>query len=171
MHKLCSETPSLPEVILKDLADYKERQYSLGRENSDLTINIRLRYHFLIMVLNFERTARGTFHFTQEVLENFWSKVLVSNRSEAQGSTERFWGGDYLTECMRECLFENFVKYDIRNHAGFVGLQLFKSNFRIPSFSDSLSRKNFQKSACVGSDQQAGNSLPKQLNISTANSV
>lgn len=171
VHKLCSETPSLPEIILRDLAEYKERQYNLGRENSELSINVRLRYHFLMSVLNSERTARGTFHFTQEVLESFWSKVLVSNRSEAKGLDDRFWGGDYITECTRECLFENLVKYDIRSHAGFVGLQLFKFNFRIPSFSGSLSRKNFRRSACVRSGQQAGNSLPRQLNISTANSV
>lgn len=171
VHKLCSETPSLPEIILRDLAEYKERQYNLGRENTGSNLNVRIRYHFLMSVLNSERTARGKFHFTPEVLESFWSKVLVSNRSEAQGLDERFWGGDYITECMRESLFENIVKYDIRIHVGFVRQQLFESDFRIPSFSDSLSRKNFQRSAWVRSDQQAGNSLPRQLNILTTNLV
>ena len=122
VHKLCAETPPLPVVILNDLAEYKERRYNLGRENTELSDHIRLRCDFLMSALDCEKLSQGNFQFTQEVLEGFWSKVLSSASPASREQEERFWGGDYITECMRDILFEFLWKCDICSHAGLVNL-------------------------------------------------
>lgn len=155
---LCSETPPLPEVILQDLADYKDRQYGLGRENTDLSTHIRLRISFLMSVLNANKVGQGNFHFTGDILESFWNKVLTSGLPIEHQLEERFWGGDYITECMRDILFEFIWKYDIHNHAGLVHLLSFHADCRIHNFSDSISSRNSLALVCVASDLRVGNS-------------
>jgi hypothetical protein len=169
VHKLCSGTPSLPVVILNDLEDYKDRQYSLGRENTEVGPHIRLRYSFFMSVLHAERVAGGDFHFTQEILENFWSKVLTSGKPGTSGLDEQFWGGDYITECMRDILFEFIWKYDVRSHAGLVNLLFITTDCRMLGFSGSLLRRSFLELLCIPSDLRVGNSWQRLLSISTTN--
>ena len=158
VRELCSETPPLAVVILQDLADYKGRQYSLGRENADMSAHIRLRFSFLMSVLNADKVGQGNFHFGAEILEDFWNKVLTSGLPVEHQLDQRFWGGDYITECMRDILFEFMWKYDIRNHAGLVHLLSFPADCRIHNFLDSSSNRSFPVSICMLSDPRVGNS-------------
>jgi hypothetical protein len=124
VRRLCMFTPSLPEVILGELAAWKKRQYSLGQEHAERGNIVPTRLHNLLYVLNYDRIGLGDYTFPREVLEEFWTAALL--RPGVNGNERQFWGGDTLTEMMRLTFFHVFArdKEDFRRYSALVYLSL-----------------------------------------------
>jgi hypothetical protein len=115
---LCFMSPSLPEVILGELAAWKIRQYMSGFEHVQRTQQIELRVQFLVHVLSADKNAGGGYQFPRKILEGFWSTALL--RSQEGGSEQQYWGGDGVTESIRVVLFHILAALDFRRHSGLV---------------------------------------------------
>jgi hypothetical protein len=115
---LCFMSPSLPEVILGELATWKIHQYMSGFEHAQRTPQIELRVQFLVHVLSADKNAGGGYQFPRKVLEGFWSTALL--RSQEGGSEQQYWGGDGVTESIRVVLFHILAALDFRRHSGLV---------------------------------------------------
>jgi hypothetical protein len=117
--------PSLPEVILEELAGWKRRQYMAGLENEERTTLIQVRVQLLMFILGIERTFVDGFRFPREALEYFWSTALMKAREG--GNEVQYWGGDVVTELMRSMFFHNVSAVDLRRHPALVILSLMTS--------------------------------------------
>jgi hypothetical protein len=116
--KLCLANPSLPELILGELANWKTRQYTQGLENAQRASQIEIRVQFLVHVLSADKNAGGEYKFPREILEAFWSTALLSPLEDVR--REQYWGGDGVTESMRVVLFHILATLDFRCHSGLV---------------------------------------------------
>jgi len=115
--QLCFSRPSLPEIILRDLAHWKDQQYARGLE-MDPRREIDFRLPFLLTVLGLVGESGHTFKFSKELLEEFWDKVLLR---KSDGELDLgFWGGDALTESMRESFFKFLYAIKFEDHSGLV---------------------------------------------------
>jgi len=117
-HEFCRSNPSLPGLILEELAAWKKRQYDCGLQNAERPGQIQFRIQYLFNVLYFTSSVGG-FVFPRHVLEGFWDSALASSEDEAAESV--FWGGDYVTESIRLILFHGLSTIDINRHSGLVG--------------------------------------------------
>jgi hypothetical protein len=117
VHRLCMFTPSLPEVILEELAGWKRRQYMFGLENAERAAQIQVRVQLLMLVLGIERNPVDGFRFPREVLEDFWNTALM--RTE-DGGNDQYWGGDLVTEHMRLMLFHTISTTELRRSPALV---------------------------------------------------
>ena len=117
--RLCHFRPlCLPEILLSDLASWKARQYMLNMEHVARAPQIEYRIQFLLNVLAAEKNvAGGSYVFPRTVLEEFWDLALV--RSHAGGYGE-CWGGDAVTDSMRQMWFGMLAATDFRRHSGLV---------------------------------------------------
>jgi hypothetical protein len=122
VHQLCMLKPSLPEVILEELAGWKRRQYRAGLANEERTALIQVRVQLLMLILGIERAFVDGFRFPREVLENFWSTALM--KPGEGGNEAQYWGGDVVTELMRSMFFHNVSVVDPRRHPALVILFL-----------------------------------------------
>ena len=119
MSRLCHLKPSLPELILGELANWKSRQYVFGAENAQRSPLVELQIQFLIHVLAADKFVGGDYQFPREVLEEFWSNALIRS-GEDPGIEGQFWGGDGVTESLRLILFHTLSGTDFRRHSGLV---------------------------------------------------
>jgi len=119
--RLChvSPSPCLPEVLLSDLSSWKDRQYVLGMELANRSPQIEYRIQFLLNVLAADRKVEGGYVFPRKVLDEFWDKALT--RREPGGYAD-WWGGDAVTDSMRQIWFGMLALTDFRRHSGLVGL-------------------------------------------------
>lgn len=117
--KSCLMAPSLPEVILGELAGWKTRQYISGLENAQRNNQIEFRVQFLLQVLSWDKSAGGEYQFPREILEEFWNTALVRSE-DSVGMEQQYWGGDGVTESMRVVLFHLIGQVDFRRHSGLV---------------------------------------------------
>lgn len=115
--RLCSMTPSLPEVILDEFTTWKVRQYQLGFEHAQRSAQVEFRVQFLLHVLNADRNVGGTFQFSRETLEGFWNNTLM--RTE-EGGLDQWWGGDCVTETVRIIFFHILASVEFQSHSGLV---------------------------------------------------
>ena len=113
----CALRPSLPEVILGELAGWKQRQYQLGYEGADRSGQIQFRVQFLMHILQADKNVGGGYTFPRDVLEDFWRIALM--RCGDDGS-DQYWGGDGVTETMRVVLFHILAQTEFRRHSGLV---------------------------------------------------
>jgi len=119
MSRLCHMKPSLPEVILGELAYWKSRQYASGTENAQRSPLVEYQVQFLIQVIAADNYVGGGYQFPREVLEEFWSTALIRS-GEDPGMQTQFWGGDGVTESLRLILFHALSGIDFRRHSGLV---------------------------------------------------
>ena len=117
--KLCLMTPSLPEVILGELAAWKTRQYVLGFQNAQRGAQIEFRVQFLVHVLAADKIAGGEYQFPRRVLEEFWNTALLPPEDLGM---EQYWGGDGVTESIRIVFFHILANNDFRRHSALVRL-------------------------------------------------
>src|SRR5271156_1375644 len=116
--QLCFAQPSLPEIILRDLAHWKQQQYARGLEMMDHGyVQIHFRLVFLSQVLLGPAKSGHTFKFSHELLEEFWETALL--RKSAGPPHLGFWGGDAVTESIRYRFFEFLHHIDFA-HYGIV---------------------------------------------------
>lgn len=119
MSRLCHKKPSLPEVILGELAYWKFRQYASGGENAQRSSLVEYQVQFLIQVLAADKYVGGGYQFPRKVLEEFWSTALTRS-GEDPGMETQFWGGDGVTETLRLVLFHTLSGIDFLCHSGLV---------------------------------------------------
>jgi len=140
VQELCQSTPSLPGLILEELAAWKKRQYDAGSENAERPAQIQFRLQFLFQVLSATQVAGG-FTFPRQVLEGFWNSALASSADSA--AEHVYWGGDFVTENMRLLLFHILATVDFNQHSGLVCYPSSCANYRIFPSSDSSLRRNY----------------------------
>jgi hypothetical protein len=131
---LTAPTPSLPEIILSDLSGWKARQYMLGLEHMNRAPQIEYRIQFLLNVLAAEKNAEGGgYVFPRKVLEEFWNMALVR---QMEGGYGELWGGDAVTDSMRQTWFGMLASTDFRRHSGLVNPSLLgqELSFRMRGF-------------------------------------
>jgi hypothetical protein len=117
MSQLCFAQPSLPHIILGELAHWKNRQYSVPElENTQRPLQIESRLQFLIQVLAADRNVRGSYTFPEAILEEFWNTALMRHDE----GYKQYWGGDMVTEYMRVAFFHLLANCDFRRHSGLV---------------------------------------------------
>ena len=119
MSRLCNKKPSLPEMILEELAYWKSRQYASGAENAQRSPLVEYQVQFFIQVLAADNFVGGVYQFPRETLEEFWSTALIRS-GEDPGMEAQFWGGDGVTESLRLILFHSLSGIDFRCHSGLV---------------------------------------------------
>jgi len=119
MSRLCHLKPSLPELILGELANWKSRQYEFGTENAQRSALVEFQVQFLIQVLASDKFVGGDYQFPREVLEEFWNNTMIRS-GEDPGIETQFWGGDGVTESLRLMLFHTLSGTDFRRHSGLV---------------------------------------------------
>jgi hypothetical protein len=121
-HRLCMQKPSLPEVILGELATWKKQRYSLGMENVDRQGHVMVWVQFFLHILLFDRQVLGGYVFPREVLEEFWNSALM--RSGNGGNERLYWGGDSITDMMRVMFFHLLSREDLKRFSGLVWVLL-----------------------------------------------
>jgi hypothetical protein len=118
---LCSLTPSLPEVLLGILTTWKKRQYSLGLENIERPGHVATWMQYLVHVLAFDKLGSGEYQFPREILEEFWSSALLRLGGAGAGGNElQYWGGDFVTETIRNGFFAFVTREEPRTNSGLV---------------------------------------------------
>jgi len=133
--RLCRTSPTLPDLILAELAGWKTRQQN-GMELMQRSSEVDFRIQFLNYVLTADKNAGGGFVFSRETLREFWTRGLVSSRGElseddvemyppasASGGglvLENWWGGDGVTDTVRYVFFHFLSQQEFRRYSGVV---------------------------------------------------
>jgi hypothetical protein len=136
--RLCRASPALPELLLADLAGWKCRQRG-GMEVMQRVTQVDFRMQFLTYALAADRNAGGTFVFSRQTLEEFWTRGLVREMGEPREDEvelcapsvglESWWGGDGATDTVRSMFFHFF---SLREFRWLSGVVIFPTPFALP---------------------------------------